>query len=66
MTRQEVLFRKLCLEVVHGGIDTERFTELWLETGVRLEGSEIEVANRILNRLVGPTQLWKTEAPVFH
>lgn len=66
MTRKEMLFRELCLEVVQGGIHTDRFTELWLETGVRLEGSEIEVANWVLNRLEGAADLWKTGLPICH
>jgi len=66
MTRKEVLFRELCLEVIRGGIQTDRFTELWLETGVRLEGFELELANRFLSHQEGTTTVWKSVTPLLH
>lgn len=63
MTRKEHLFRELCLEVIQGGIHTDRFTELWLETGVRLEGFELELANRFLSHQEGRANLWKSVTP---
>lgn len=48
--RKEELLMELCLEVADKGIHTERFTELWLESGITLEGLELEVVNRLIRR----------------
>lgn len=45
--RQGILL-ELCLEVIKGDIASDRFKELWIESGVPLEGEEFEVANQIL------------------
>ena len=50
MTKEEHLLRRLCVEVTTGGVQTERFTELWLATGVNLDSCELEIANKILRR----------------
>lgn len=50
MTREEVLLRELCREVVSQGVHSERFTELWLATGVNLDSCELDIANKILQR----------------
>ncbi|MBI4411055.1 MAG: hypothetical protein HY541_01055 [Deltaproteobacteria bacterium] len=50
MTREEILLRELCREVVSEGINSERFTELWLATGVNLDSCELDIANKILKR----------------
>ncbi len=47
MMREGILLQ-LCVEMAKGDVASERFRELWLESGVALEGSEFEVANQIL------------------
>ena len=64
MTREEILLRELCREVVSQGVNSERFTELWLATGVNLDSCELDIANKILQRseeISGrATAQWKT------
>ena len=64
MTREEILLRELCSEVVSQGVNSERFTELWLATGVNLDSCELDIANKILQRseeISGrATAQWKT------
>ncbi len=50
MTTEECLLRAICREVLSGGILTDRFTELWLASGVNLEGHELDIANKLLQR----------------
>lgn len=50
MTKEEQLLRLLCVEITEKGVQTERFTQLWLATGVNLDSCELEIANRILQR----------------
>lgn len=47
MTEREFILRQLCIEMVSHGIETDRFTELWLASGVLLESLEFELANRL-------------------
>lgn len=47
MTKEEKLLRDICEEVRLHGMETTRFQKLWLSCGVKLEGSELEVANRL-------------------
>ena len=42
--------RRLCIEVLKDNIQSHAFNELLLETGVSLESSEWDVANKILER----------------
>lgn len=42
--------KALCLEVIGGDVDSERFAWLLIETGVNVEGPEWEMANRLLER----------------
>lgn len=50
MTKEEYLIRELCRELAAKGVHTDRFTELWLESGVNLDSCEFEIANKILQR----------------
>ncbi|MBI5298744.1 MAG: hypothetical protein HY877_00375 [Deltaproteobacteria bacterium] len=43
-------FRQLCIEVLNDNILSQQFNELLLETGVSLDSSEWDVANKILER----------------
>ena len=40
--------KALCLEVLGGNVDSERFAFLLIETGVNVDGYEWSVANRLL------------------
>jgi hypothetical protein len=42
------VLKELCVEVASGDIGTERFNQLWIQSGIPLEGLEFEVANLIL------------------
>lgn len=48
MTKEELLLRQLCLEVAFKGVHTDRFTELWLASGINLDSWEFEIANKLL------------------
>ena len=50
MTKEECLLRAICREIVLGGVQTDRFTQLWLASGVNLQSSELDIANKILQR----------------
>lgn len=45
---REELFMQLCLEMAKGDVASQRFRELWIESGVSLEGAEFDVANQLL------------------
>lgn len=59
--REGELLIQLCLEMVKSDVASERFRELWLETGVALEGTEFEVANQILVKAyeIGSETPWR-------
>ena len=42
--------RALCLEVLGGDVDSERFAWLLIETGINVEGLEWDMVNRLLER----------------
>ena len=42
--------KALCLEVLGGDVDGERFGLLLMETGVNVEGLEWDIATRLLDR----------------
>ncbi|MFA4874077.1 MAG: hypothetical protein WC956_09920 [bacterium] len=42
--------KALCVEVLGGDVDSERFAWLLIETGVNLESYEFEVANSLLKQ----------------
>ena len=42
--------RALCMEVIDGDVDSERFALLLIETGIRVESLEWEVAGRLLGQ----------------
>ncbi len=50
MTRDERLIRELCCEVALQGMHTNRFNELWMASGVRLEGEEFDILQKVMNR----------------
>lgn len=56
MTKEELLLMALCREVLVRGIQTDRFTELWLASGVRLDGSELDIAHHVIqcSQKIGP------------
>jgi hypothetical protein len=42
--------KALCLEVLNGNVDSERFAWLLIETGVNVESYEWDVANHLLRQ----------------
>ena len=48
MTEQEALLRQLCVEIALRGVHTDRFTELWLASGLKLEDEELAIAQKYL------------------
>ena len=42
--------KALCLELIDGDVDSERFAWLLMETGVNVEGPEWDVASRLLGQ----------------
>lgn len=42
--------KALCVEILTDNVGSERFTALLLETGVRLDTVEWDIANRILEK----------------
>ena len=42
------LLKKLCIEIATGDVGSELFTQLLLETGIRLDDREWDAANRVL------------------
>ena len=45
---REGVLKALCLEVAKGDFAGERFQELWIESGVPLDGEEFEIMNRLI------------------
>jgi hypothetical protein len=48
MIKEENLLIELCKEVITSGINTPRFNQLWIESGVKLTDIELEIANKLL------------------
>lgn len=42
--------KELCLEVLNQDLSSEKFASLLVETGIRLESLEWDIANKILER----------------
>ncbi len=42
--------KALCMEVIDGDVDSERFAWLLIETGVQVEGPEWDMATKLLGR----------------
>ena len=42
--------KELCLQMIDGDVDSERFSWLLIETGVQVDGPEWDVASRLLGR----------------
>lgn len=45
---REGVLKALCLEVAKGDLAGERFQELWIESGVPLDGEEFEIMNQLI------------------
>jgi len=54
MTKEEILLMELCKELTLEGVHSDRFTELWLESGIPLEGPEFYLVNRLLQNREEP------------
>lgn len=55
--KKELLLIELCREVLDQGIHTERFDRLWMETGIRLESDELDIADKLRTRVEEPMQV---------
>lgn len=42
--------KELCIEVLNDDVSSEKFVSLLMETGVRLESPEWDMANKILGK----------------
>lgn len=42
--------RELCMEIVNQDVGSDKFVSLLIETGIRLESLEWDMANKILER----------------
>ena len=52
MNRQPVdpFLRELCLEIVDGNVDGERFARLLIETGINIDTFEWDLVNKLLGQ----------------
>ena len=46
----DLSLKALCMEVIQGNVDSERFAWLLMETGINLESFEWDVANDLLKK----------------
>ncbi|MFH1830750.1 MAG: hypothetical protein ABH871_08265 [Pseudomonadota bacterium] len=46
----DLSLKALCMEVVKGNVDSERFAWLLIETGVNIDSYEWQVANNLLKQ----------------
>ncbi|MFH0799955.1 MAG: hypothetical protein V2A66_07245 [Pseudomonadota bacterium] len=58
--------RALCLEVIGGDVDSERFACLLIETGVNVESFEWDVATRLIERGEAISSLTKRFGDTIH
>ncbi len=50
MVSKEHLFKELCTVIAQEDLHSDRFTKLWLATGVKLNGEELEIVNRLMTK----------------
>lgn len=62
----DLSLRALCMEVVKGNVDSERFAWLLIETGINLESHEWEVANDLLKKGDAIAHLAKNAETTIH
>lgn len=58
------VFKELCVEIASGDIGSERFSRLWIESGIPLEGQEFDIANQLLAR--NPDAFEDKKDPTWH
>lgn len=58
--------RALCMEVIDGNIDSERFAWLLIETGIRTDTFEWQIASRLLGRQDSKFSLEKSWGDTIH
>lgn len=56
----------LCMEVLEGDVDGERFASLLIETGINLESFEWDVANKLLEQNDAINSLSKKYGNTIH
>lgn len=66
MTREEFLLLELCKEVLDFGLHRERFTELWLESGLQLDEVEMDIAYKLWQRHEGQNKVRTYKCVTLH
>ena len=62
----DLSLKALCMEVLSGDVDSERFAWLLIETGVNLESYEWDVANSLLKQGDAIASLAKSTKKTLH
>lgn len=66
MKKEDFILRELCREVALKGIDSDRFTELWMQSGIELDSPEFDIANLILRKHEEEAYLQKRFSKMLH
>ncbi len=62
----DLSLKALCMEVLKGNVDSERFAWLLIETGVSLESHEWDVANDLLKKGDAMAHIAKSSEKTIH
>ena len=62
----DLSLKALCMEVINGDVDSERFAWLLIETGVNIESHEWDVANDLLKKGDAIAHLAKNTSTTIH
>lgn len=66
MKREEILLRELCFEMAENGVDSDRFTRLWMESGISLDSLEFDIANKILMKFDQDSLAYMRKQSTYH
>jgi len=58
--------KELCMEIINEDVSSEKFATLLIETGIRLESLEWDMANKILERGDEINSLFKRSKDTVH
>lgn len=62
----DLTLKALCMEVIKGDVDGERFAWLLIETGVNIDSYEWDVANDLLKKGDAIAHLAKSTSATIH
>jgi hypothetical protein len=62
----DLSLKALCMEVIKGDVDSERFAWLLIETGVNIDSHEWDVANDLLKKGDAIAHLAKSTSTTIH